>query len=114
MSRRRGLEELERPAQVGFERVRKKRPEESRLVARGAVTAAPAHRPQDTQSRFFSARTHSHSCTHGTQIASADRHDTSMASAVDFFFHPSMLCNVGRSAPSPRPLCIGIFRDWPD
>ena len=37
-----------------------------------------------------------------------------MASAVDFFFHPSMLCNVGRSAPSPRPLCIGIFPDWPD
>ena len=30
------------------------------------------------------------------------------------FFPPSMLCNVGRSAPSPRPLCIGIFRDWPD
>ncbi|CAE6911750.1 unnamed protein product [Symbiodinium sp. CCMP2592] len=34
-----GEEELERPAQVGFERVRKKRAEESRLVARGAVTA---------------------------------------------------------------------------
>ena len=60
MSRRRGLEELERPAQVGFERVRKKRPEESRLVARGAVTAAPAHRAQDTQSRILFRRAHTH------------------------------------------------------
>ena len=104
VSRRRGLEELERPAQVGFERVRKKRPEESRLVARGAVTAAPAHRPQDTQSRFFSARTHSHSCTHGTQIASADRHDTSMASAVDFFSTP-LCCATSAGRPRPRVPC---------
>ena len=123
MSRRRGLEELERPAQVGFERVRKKRPEESRLVARGAVTAPLETRrrtdPRMHRAAFFRrARTHtetySRSCTHGTQIASTDRHDTSMASAVGFFFHSSVLGNVGRSAPSPRPLCIGIFRDWPD
>ena len=63
VSRRRGLEELERPAQVGFERVRKKRAEESRLVARGAVTA-PLETRRRTEPRIhraafcFGAHTH--------------------------------------------------------
>ena len=63
MSRRRGQEELERPAQVGFERVRKKRPEESRLVARGAVTA-PLETRRRTDPRMHRAavfrRAHTH------------------------------------------------------
>ena len=63
VSRRRGLEELERPAQVGFERVRKKRPEESRLVARGAVTAPLETRrrtdPRMHRAAFF-RRAHTH------------------------------------------------------
>ena len=113
VSRRRGLEELERPAQVGFERVRKKRAEESRLVARGAVTA-PLETRRRTEPRIHRAafcfgahthtQTHSHSCTHGTQIASTDRHDTSMASAVGFFSTP-LCCATSAGRPRPRVPC---------
>ena len=110
MSRRRGLEELERPAQVGFERVRKKRPEESRLVARGAVTAAPAHRAQDTQSRILFRRAHTH--THAlTALRLHPRTDmTPQWLRLLIFFPP--LYAVQRRPVGPVP-ASPVHRDLP-
>ena len=77
VSRRRGQEELERPAQVGFERVRKKRAEESRLVARGAVTAPLETRrrtdPRIHRAAFF-RRAHTPRHTHAHALTALRLH----------------------------------------
>ena len=120
MSRRRGLEELERPAQVSFERVRKKRAEESRLVARGAVTA-PLETRRRTEPRIhsaafcFGAHTHTHRHTHTHALTALRLHPrtdmTPQWLRLLAFFPP--LYAVQRRPVGPVP-ASPVHRDWPD